>query len=607
MKITFSVAITFLLVTQGLSGLSSDVDTIELLQQMNESLILGYLEGITSFGPRKTGSPSCLQAGNYVYNEFQQMGLSVRYCDTSNIRNIEATLYGRDTTNIIIICAHYDTVSSSPGADDDASGISAVLSMAKIMSKYTFEHTVRFVCFSGEEQGMVGSRYYAGVCYNNKEYIVTVLNMDMIGYTTTDSNKVNIKVNTGSEWIFDFSKNVSQLYSDYCNIQLYSIGADTRSDHVSFWDKGYDAIQYLEYNSNPYYHTANDTIDKMNIDYTTRLSRLILATLVDIAKMPMNMPPVPEAGSNQQTFVNTEIYLDGSNSSDADGDLLSYTWSVTYKPVNSNAILMNAESMNPLFMADTPGTYKIQLTVNDGKIQSFPDGVEVTITNRAPYRPSNPNPKDGERGLPINITLTWTGGDPDIGDTVTYDVWFGNELPLQKVASNISTGFNTSLLTENITYYWKVVAWDKYRISTENLVWDFTTDINHPPDKPMTPVGKEKGDVNTVYYYNTSATDNEQNQVYSLWDWGDGNFSEWLGPYDSGALISANHIWAIKGSYNIKVKAKDIYGNEGNWSDPLPITMPFSYHMTLLQLLQRFFQRFPHAFPILRYLLGFNQ
>jgi len=53
-----------------------------------------------------------------------------------------------------------------------------------------------------------------------------------------------------------------------------------------------------------------------------------------------------------------------------------------------------------------------------------------------------------------------------------------------------------------------------------------------------------------------------------MWDWGDGSYSAWLGPFDSGEVISASHAWS-KGSYNIKVKAKDVLGAESNWSDPL--------------------------------------
>jgi hypothetical protein len=91
--------------------------------------------------------------------------------------------------------------------------------------------------------------------------------------------------------------------------------------------------------------------------------------------------------------------------------------------------------------------------------------------------------------------------------------------------------------------------------------------------------------------------------VYYLWDWGDGNNSGWLGPYSSGITVIAWHIWETKGNYVIKVKAKDKHGAESNWSDPLPITMPYSFNKPILKFLELLFERFPNAFPILRHLL----
>jgi len=123
--------------------------------------------------------------------------------------------------------------------------------------------------------------------------------------------------------------------------------------------------------------------------------------------------------------------------------------------------------------------------------------------------------------------------------------------------------------------------------------------LNNPPNKPSTPSGQTNGKIGRQYFYTTNTTDPDGDQIYYLWDWGDGSTSIWFGPYDSGITMNTHHNWTVKGSYSIKVKAKDIYGNESVWSDPLPITMPFSYHWTLLQLLQRF----PHAFPIIRHLL----
>lgn len=137
-----------------LAPTTTNIDIIELLQQLNESLILGYLENLTSFGPRFTGTEACNQEAHYLYQTFQDMGLAVRYHNYTDSyvsgSNIEATLYGSDSTNIFIICAHYDSVAAGPGADDDLSGVAAVLAAAKIMRNYEFH--IRFVlCVSLEK------------------------------------------------------------------------------------------------------------------------------------------------------------------------------------------------------------------------------------------------------------------------------------------------------------------------------------------------------------------------------------------------------------------------------------------------------------------------
>jgi hypothetical protein len=126
---------------------------------------------------------------------------------------------------------------------------------------------------------------------------------------------------------------------------------------------------------------------------------------------------------------------------------------------------------------------------------------------------------------------------------------------------------------------------------------------NLPPGTPIL-TGPSRGIVGTSYNFSTCTIDLDNDTVFFWFDWGDGNNSGWLGPYNSGVTINTTHKWTIKGSYGIKVKAKDIYGKESSWSDPLPITIPYSYK-PILQFLELLFQRFPNAFPILRQMLGY--
>ncbi len=115
------------------------------------------------------------------------------------------------------------------------------------------------------------------------------------------------------------------------------------------------------------------------------------------------------------------------------------------------------------------------------------------------------------------------------------------------------------------------------------------TRYNTPPNKPEKPTGPTSGQPGTEYTYNTSTTDPLGDQIYYTWDWGDGNYSEWLGPYESGGSCEASYTWEEKGDYSIKVKAKDIYDLESDWSDPLPVSMPKTYENPLEPLLEKMF------------------
>lgn len=113
-----------------------------------------------------------------------------------------------------------------------------------------------------------------------------------------------------------------------------------------------------------------------------------------------------------------------------------------------------------------------------------------------------------------------------------------------------------------------------------------------PPNKPEPPVGPSSGSSGETYAYSAVTTDPEGDDVYYLFDWGDGTDSGWLGPFGSGKTCESSHTWSEKNSYEIRVKAQDFHGVISDWSDPLPISMPHAktYHMMIIE---RLLQHFP--------------
>jgi hypothetical protein len=128
------------------------------------------------------------------------------------------------------------------------------------------------------------------------------------------------------------------------------------------------------------------------------------------------------------------------------------------------------------------------------------------------------------------------------------------------------------------------------------------------PNAPITPTitGQTNGKIKRTYEYTFTSSSPLGNQIYYLVDWGDGAITDWLGPYNSGETMTMSHSWSTKGTYNITARAKDTDNRWGRWGN-LSVTMPCSYDLPFVDLLERVLERFPNAFPILRYLLGFNQ
>ena len=124
------------------------------------------------------------------------------------------------------------------------------------------------------------------------------------------------------------------------------------------------------------------------------------------------------------------------------------------------------------------------------------------------------------------------------------------------------------------------------------------------PDAPAAPtiIGKIKGKVEKSYDYIFRSTSPLGNDVFYQIDWGDGSLTDWLGPYNSGESITMNHSWSDKGTYTIKARAKDIDNLWGPWGE-LEVTMPYFYEPQF-PFIHWLLEHFPHAFPILRYIVG---
>jgi hypothetical protein len=128
---------------------------------------------------------------------------------------------------------------------------------------------------------------------------------------------------------------------------------------------------------------------------------------------------------------------------------------------------------------------------------------------------------------------------------------------------------------------------------------------SQPPEKPDPPVGPIEGEPEIEYTFNAETTDPDNNDIYYKFSWGDGKITDWIGPVESGTIVSENHTWSSTGTFKVRVRAKDIHEDQSEWSDPLIITIDKSKKRVINfnPLLLQIFNRFPNLFPILRFLL----
>jgi hypothetical protein len=323
-----------------------------------------------------------------------------------------------------------------------------------------------------------------------------------------------------------------------------------------------------------------------------------------------NLPPVYGTPAPANGSTNNLLSLSWSIPiNDPEGNQFSWTIQCSNGQTNSGTGATNGTKSLALSSLAYSTTYKVWVNATDPTGSNTYTRKWYTFTTKASLPPvfGTPTPANGSTNNTLSISWSIPINDPE-GDVFSWTIQCSNG---QTNSGTGATNGTKSLALSGLSYLKTYKVWVNATDPTGSGLYTrkwyaFTTQQqqNVPPNKPNKPSGTSSGKIKTVYTYTTNTTDPNGDQVYYMWDWGDGSQSSWLGPYNSGVTISTTHKWTVKGQYSIKVKAKDTSGAESPWSDPLPITMPYSYNKPMLQFLELLFERFPHAFPLLRHFLG---
>lgn len=295
-------------------NLDSLVLTVRILSQEEPIPGFGLIPDRKSVGGRQI-------TATFLSDKLKSYGLETSIINYrlggNNVAAIQKGVKYPDST--FIISAHYDSVTEYC-ADDDASGTSTVLEAARILSKYQFDYSIIYALWDEEELGLIGSRNYADKAAENNDKIVGNLNMDMIGYDGNDDGLFEVHLNNSQETKRLYDEIVETYNENEFDLLMFTAEKGiTNSDHSSFWRNSYGAIlvteAYLNDDFNPNYHTSDDRIAGFNLDYYHNISKLIVASMADLAVIttPTNVTENNENNSFQiyPNPVTDELKIEG--------------------------------------------------------------------------------------------------------------------------------------------------------------------------------------------------------------------------------------------------------------------------------------------------------
>jgi hypothetical protein len=246
----------------------------DMVGRVIQDSAVGFVRRLQDFHTRYSTTDSCVAAANWVESKFQEYGCDSVYLDSysgtyaPNVVGIKRGVAHPDNI-YVVIDGHMDCTSNQapnfcPGADDNGSGTAAVIEAARVMKDYNFEYSVRYIAFTGEEQGLYGSEAYATAARNRGDSIFGVINYDMIGYADglpEDLEVIGKTSNPNCQAFVDYFVACANLYTNVIT-SVHMVASMGSSDHSSFWDQGYVAFCGIEdyMPTNPHYHQTSDSI-----------------------------------------------------------------------------------------------------------------------------------------------------------------------------------------------------------------------------------------------------------------------------------------------------------------------------------------------------------
>lgn len=307
-------------------------EVLELVARVDEARLREHVESLCAAGPRPADDPAAVRrtldwlrarlepTGLALYEERGTAEFATATVDepgeharvvwsraTHEVANLVVELPGsRLPWQVVEVGAHYDTVPRSPGADDNASGVAALLELARLLADRPRERTVRLVFYGAEEQGLKGSHLHAERQRERaQEWHVGAIVLDMVGFALRepDTQRMPLRIPllfdppTTADFVFVagnyHSGGIGTLFEDAADryvpeLEYYSVNRVAgwvsdghRSDHASYWRAGLRAIQLGDSadQRSPHYHRASDTPETLDYRFLCDVTRALVATV----------------------------------------------------------------------------------------------------------------------------------------------------------------------------------------------------------------------------------------------------------------------------------------------------------------------------------------
>ncbi len=279
-------------------------ETIQALtSQVDTNNLRSTISNLVEFGTRWSYSPNMAEVQEFIHREFVRVGYpadtQTRYQDftmpgASPQRNVLSGKGNRERGSILV-CCHYDSISEepgivAPGADDNASGVAAILELARLLRDVDLKRDLVFAAFGGEEQGLFGSGACAEIAAKENWPIDLVINLDMISYRNpTGDARIVVEYDQGNRNPGNdaaakaYGLIMAQAAADYTSLEVDHTDI-WNSDYMPFEAEGYACIGVFESGDSPFYHHSTDTIDSVDIAYLGEVVKMVLATILVVGR-----------------------------------------------------------------------------------------------------------------------------------------------------------------------------------------------------------------------------------------------------------------------------------------------------------------------------------